>query len=444
MTTPGLPIAKGLLRASKQDTLVRVQHFGSELAAPIYRITKYLDEASELSKGFFKAGGRARKLLNEQSLEEFYRRADELLAIAEKNLSGAELKAFREEIEHQIRIMDFRALSKGLPQPRSARRRAIMPEAATTRLLLESARFEALFINHMEELAAKAAPSGIERASLTAYQRMVDAVGNQLGDGWAPVFDYCARNAQGIASAAKRLGDIETKIAHLKVIPPVLGYELLRARRRAGGYLYPIRGMLGEIYLYHWERWLVQLDSFRLLAEHDLRKLSRDWDPEPIVFSGGMRIDGKEAWDQGILLVKPPAPGDLLTRAAIHTAAQMKVSKQQYLPALLQTIKDRLRERGKGIDPPILSIFHEGKRQDFRLEVLPPEFSVHRFVFNARVGDFDASQRAMLARLEKQLDSLGMRVNQLTLDMSIEEFDALTRQIMDIAEKYLTRLKSSR
>ena len=200
------------------------------------------------------------------------------------------------------------------------------------------------------------------------------------------------------------------------------------ARERLGGYLYPIRGELAEIYLHHWPDWRVQLSGLQELATASARKLGKDWQVKS--FSAGVLIDGKKAWDEGILLIKAPTSSDRFPRAALHTAAQVKVEKE--LTALEQTIKDHIREIGTSMQPPTLSILEGGYRRDFILEALPPDIEVLRYVFNARGGRLSATEVA-------RLRAWNLQVTQMPLDISIEEFDALAQQIMYAAEDYLAK-----
>ena len=158
------------------------------------------------------------------------------------------------------------------------------------------------------------------------------------------------------------------------------------------------------------------------------RKLPGKWEPK--LFSGGALIDGRKAWDEGILLIKAPTSTDKQARAALHTAAQMRVANR--VTAIEQTIKDHRREIGRSSTIPTLSIYESGHRRDFKLEALPSDVEILRYVFNARGGQLDAVDVA-------KLKAANLRATQMPLDLSIDDIDPLARQFMYTAEDYLAK-----
>jgi len=93
--------------------------------------------------------------------------------------------------------------------------------------------------------------------------------------------------------------------------------------------LVDISGILGALLVkFIWNtgnNWKLLRSSLAEIAARDARKLGRDWQVQS--FSGGVRIDGQLAWDEGLLLLKLPSSSDRNALAGIHTAAQVKVAK---------------------------------------------------------------------------------------------------------------------
>jgi len=402
---------------------------GANFALPLLRLAEHSHEGAELVSHFLAVASRAHLSGSEKALKSFDRAADLLDAYARKAVHGEELKALQNEITQQSKVIAFRASTAGAPMPESARFRAIVNEADRATLSVRSAHFQGVFVDRLQKLA-KGGAGEIEPLAAATYQRMLTVVGNQAVDGWTRVFDYCAKNAQAIAARSRALREVEEKIAQAAPGSPALVPELRQAREIYGGNLYPIRGELAEIYLHHWPSWRLERSSLLEVANRISRtKLRGGWKPAP--FSGGALIDGKKAWDEGILLVKPPSPGDRIQRAALFVAAQVKVEKR--VTALQQIINDRVREVGTGGAPPILTLFEGNTQRDFVLETLPPDVEVLRYVFNAQGGKLS---RADVALLQQH----GLRATPRELDISIEGFDALASFIMDSAPDYLAKL----
>jgi hypothetical protein len=410
------------------DLAAMANRVGANFALPLLRLAEHSDEGAELVSHFLAVASRAHLAGSEQSLQAFDRAADLLDAYARKAVHGDELKALQGEIQQQSNVIAFRASSAGAPMPESARFRSIMREADRGALIVLSARYQGVFVDHLQKLLkGEAKPSDLLAA--TTYQRMLAVVGNQAEDGWSRVFDYCAQNAQAMAARSRALRDVEERAVQLAPGSHALDPELRQARERFGGNLYPIRGELAEIYLHHWPSWRLERSSLLEIAAQIARKrLPRGWKPVP--FSAGALIDGKKAWDEGVLLVKPPSPEDRIQRAALFAAAQVKVEKR--VTALLQIINDRAREVGTGARP-TLTLFEGNTKRDFVLEALPPDIEVIRYVFNAQGGKLSLRDVALLQQH-------GLRAVPRELDISIEGFEALARFIADTAPEYLAKL----
>lgn len=409
--------------------LVRGQHLGAAFPWSILRLAGRAggrsDAGVHLFSVFFKAEKRARLFPNEHTLKVFDRAAQRLEEFGTRSLTAEELKVFREEIAQSSRVVAHRAQSVGAPMPESARFKAIMSEASRVTLNFQSARYQAIAIDDLLRALGPTATAS-ERLAFTTYRRMLGVIGHEMEDGWSRVFDYCARNARQIAEAGRLLRQLEIQHVRLHGKLPAIK-ELLRKSSEARGSFFPIRGELAEIYLHHWPDWRIQLSGLEEIAAASARKLGRDWSVKP--FSSGALIDGKKAWDEGILLIKAPTAGDRFPRAVLHTAAQVKVEK--HVTALDQIILDQIREKGERAALRQLTIIEGRHRRNFLLENAL-EVEPVRYVFYATRGRISPSSVERLRRA-------GLRATPQPLDISIDEFDALTLQIMKAAEDFLTK-----
>ena len=342
---------------------------GARFARPIFNLAEHSEEGEALLRFYLQAEKVALWSSNERTYKVFDRAAQRLDKFASSAIKGDDLAFFRREIEQRNHTIVSRWWSEGAPMPESARFKAVLTDPTRVSLSLESARSHSVFKTRLFRLI-KASPSPAELMAFTTYRRMLNVIGNELDDGWSRVFDYCAKHAQEIAEKAKKLHNVEDEVAEL---PAAAANEILsRAQYEARSFFYPIRGELAEIYLHHWPDWRIQMSSLEELADGVARKLPGNWTPEQ--FSGGALIDGKKAWDEGILLIKAPSSSDRLPRAVLHTSAQVKVENN--LTALDQIVTDRLREIGTSFEAPTLSIIRGGFRRDFVLEASPSGASV--------------------------------------------------------------------
>jgi hypothetical protein len=406
--------------------ILRAARWGATLERPLFVLSQHSDEGAEILASFIHIQKRARWEPVKQNLEAFELAAERLKTLARKNLHGDELKAFEGEISQSRKVIASRASSQGVPMPESARYRSIYSDATRVTLSLKTAQYEGLFLDHMSRLMRTGATDQAEDLAITTFRRLQEAIGNETENGWSRVFEYCARHASKISPAASRLRDVQAKVAQLGTSSPALRGELLRATQRFGGYLYPIRGELGEIYLHHWEGWTLQRSALLEVASHDAAKLPGKWGLQP--FSGGAWIDGKKAWDEGILLIKDPTLADQQLRGALHTAAQMKVAQAVY--AMQQSINDRLREIGKKTGAPELTIVLHGQRRKIILEALPPDKAVTRYVFYARGGHLPSID-------DVKLKAANLQVTAMPVDISIDGFDAVARQVAFVARDFV-------
>lgn len=391
---------------------------GTKLSRSALYLVQKEEKNAKLIKLFLTLFDNARDAPNELNVNNFFELSTRLEEQGKKLLTKDEdLQTFLSEINKFNKIIVQRAFSKDVPMPRWAKFKAILPESTSVLLKRESVIFQDAFLERLSILM-KSETSQAEKKALTAYRRMTRFIGHDSENGFSRVFDYCAKHAENIASATNEMQLIEDQLKNSDNYMPAIG-ELLKQTNLAGGYFYPIRGELAEIYLHHWPNWRITMTSLEEIANSYAVKLGKGWKVQP--FSGGALIDGKKAWDEGILLIKPPSGNDRMPRAVLVSAAQVKV--EDYVTALEQTIKDRMREIGTSMGFPRLSLIEGNFTRDFILETLPEGIEPVRFVFNALEGKITPYQIA-------KLRAVNLQVTQMPLDISIDEFGELARQVM--------------
>jgi hypothetical protein len=383
------------------------QQLGRTTLRTVQALVSAPEEGVALWTRFRQAGSAARASATPHTVREVYEAAADLEKSVAPLLAPDELLLFREEIGRDLATVRARANSAGVPMPSSARFRRILADTDRVPLSVATARYEDSFLQRLETSASGELAFG-------AHRQMRVLVRDQGQAGWGRVFNYCAKNKPGIARAAPGLRAAHA--AYAASPPTAATRRLLNIARKRSGYFYPIRGELAELYVSFWPVWRDQRDALIDLATISRDRLGRGWKVHP--FQGGALIDGKKAWDEGILLLKSPSASDQQARAILHTAVQVKA--QARVESLLQTIKDRTRERGV---KPVLTLLDDNLRRKLLLESPLPGEEVIRYVFHARGGTLSHHD---IARLK----SVGIEVTAQPLAMSLEEFDALTLEII--------------
>lgn len=423
--------ARTLVRGSGLNAITEVRQLGVTFSRSLMRISLVSEEGEKLCSLFINASslGHIGYLKHDmEALKVFLDESNRIEAFAKKVLKDDEFKVFKDEIDHQRKVIGYRYSTIDEPMPDFARLRSIRSEADRVLLAKHSAYYQGTFIDRISALATKPNISTSEQMAIAAFKRMRAAISNQMDEGWSRVFEFCAQHAQQLAQDSPQIRSMEAAIAQQGALSPLLQNQKNQAYAR----FWTIRGVLAEIYLHHWKPWLLLNSSLEELAEASARKLGKEWRPK--AFSGNALINSQKTWDEGILIIKSPGPNDKIPRAVLHTAVQVKVENE--LSALSQIERDLKRERevGKSSKLPILSILEGRKRQDFMLEVLPPDMAVQRYVFHA-------SAENLRVRGQKLLSNRNLQVQLMPLDIALEEFHALALQILDTAEVYLAKLK---
>jgi hypothetical protein len=134
-------------------------------------------------------------------------------------------------------------------------------------------------------------------------------------------------------------------------------------------------------------------------------------------------VDGRECWDEAVLLVERLRPGMKgLPRAELVMAAQYKVEKR--VTALEQIGRDVARESGGGGVPAMFSHTLEGGGT--RTYTLLPTTGADpptRFLFNAAGGTVSPQEAAAFAKGN-------VRAQQGTLNASVDDFGAVADEFL--------------
>lgn len=260
--------------------------------------------------------------------------------------------------------------------------------------------------------------------TLRAYRKMRAVVGADWAEGWQDTFTYLRKNAAAISEQAEPLSAALDRLrAARRAGDPVAVKEAESAlgKVRSRSAHNNIKGLLGEAYISRWPKWRIQRDSFLEVAERVAAERPGGW--QAIHFDGTVRLHGSEAWDEVILLVRPGRAGQP-PEANLFLAGQHKVEK--YLTALQQTENDALvRETARAQSKPlIMTLERNGRLQGtYVLTLPPPGQPTYRYVFNA------SGAKAAQTHITR-LKTLGIKVHQMTLDASIDEFNAIADALM--------------
>lgn len=287
--------------------------------------------------------------------------------------------------------------------------------------------------SHLDDLN----PAGDLRA-FHAFERMLGALGSQ-DEGWAKLMRYLAKyDKDTLIKEAERLNST------LKLLEGAKGAKrmaLLKEIESAKGIQSGIKGLLGEIYLARWPTLRAEVDKALVQASEVAAAMGEGWEAMHVV--GNIKIDGKDAYDQAVILVNLEKQ-----KVVIHTAVQMKVERK--LSAFHQIERDVSRERRlkrpkKAVpDAPAPAITpavnmapsagqfevkgYEGQLKGFSFQALPDGMATQRYVY------FAEGPKLGLAN-DRKLKALGVEAKAMPIDLSVESLNALALQIMLSAKK---------
>ncbi|MDP2330956.1 MAG: hypothetical protein Q8M19_09710 [Reyranella sp.] len=270
-----------------------------------------------------------------------------------------------------------------------------------------------------------------DHVAFRAFMRLHDSLGP--GDpGWKRVVERLQKNPEKIAEEGKKLRDAMRRLEDMAESPERTA--LLDTVKSARGIQSSIKGMLCEIYAARWpplQRAVKEsLDDARTVAHN----LGGNWEALHVV--GDIKINGKDAYDQAVILVNWHD-----NSVIVHTAVQIKAERGK-LSVFEQLGNDIRRERvdvsklpaamneaaSGRVTGPVGSFAIDGRTEAFKL-VLPLDgMETQRYVAFA--------EGATLGRAEaKELADLGVEVMAMPVDLSMNSLDALAIQVMIGAAK---------
>lgn len=192
------------------------------------------------------------------------------------------------------------------------------------------------------------------------------------------------------------------------------------------GHLSKVKSLLFEAYVGFSRVWARRMVAVLRAAEKEAARLGPEWKATRV--KGGLRyMNGRETWDEAILLIQIDASGTH-TKAIVFATAQIKAEKD--ISVIHQILKDVLREtdslrqgdsilRGGGSTlPNILQYEHHSVAQAVELLPHPIGRPITRFVAHTAGARIPESQLKSLAQR-------GMAADVLELEISVEELNKL-------------------
>jgi hypothetical protein len=379
---------------------------------------------------YLKAASRA-ELHPDPVILDMFRQADDRLGKEIAALNGPEKALLaREHAQRRAALLTDPGELASQAEAELEQARTRIPRPGGQVLDVVAARLQHGFFTRLREVAALGSSSWTEdqRLLISGYEKLTSVIGGAWREGWEPAFTYLSQNLAELAQRGKRLKAAREALQQALAAgnPAAVAAAKqaeLAARQSAGGYLSKVKGLIGEAYVPRWKNWLIQIESFEEVAQRAAAELPGQWTVRPI--AGNLRLDGAETWDQAILLARAGSPGSP-PRAKLFLAAQFKVEKQ--VTALEQVERDAIRETATSAERALPFLTFEGpdgRVEGWFLEPMPAGQQSHRYVFNASGGRF--SQADIL-----RLRQAGIKVEQLNLDVSTAEMDAVANTLLDI------------
>jgi hypothetical protein len=379
---------------------------------------------------YLKAASRA-ELHPDPVILDLFREADDRLGKEIAALSGPEKALLaREHAQRRAALLTDAGELASQAEAELERARTRIPRPGGQVLDVMAARLQHGFLTHLREVAALGSSSWVQgqRLLMSGYRKLSSVIGVGWREGWEPAFTYLSQNLGELAQRGKRLKAAREALQQALAVgnPAAVAAATeaeLAARQSAGGYLSKLKGLIGEAYVPRWKDWLVQIESFEEVARREAAELPGQWTVRSI--AGNLRLDGAETWDQAILLTRAGSPGSP-PRAKLFLAGQFKIEKQ--VTALEQVERDAIRETATSAERALPFLTFEGpdgRIEGWFLEPMPAGRQSHRYVFNASGGKFS---KADILRLRQA----GIKVEQLNLDVSTAEMDAIANVLLDI------------
>jgi hypothetical protein len=359
------------------------------------------------------------------ALASFRAEADAVEGLA-AGLSSGERQALLDEMARHRAGSDLLEVGTKAPGPGAITR----PKAGTAAYrglqADEAAAIEREGAERLRQVALdRSTPAAIAKS--TAIDRISSVIGTAEDGGWQGACTYLAENATGIAEAERSYAQAVTRAAQQ---PSAAADAALEAAARSrAGYHSKLKGLLGEAYAARCAEWVDLREAFFELAARRAEELNRAarragsptrW--EVVTARDTLRIDGREAWDEAVLIVEKLRPGMGRPRAELVVAAQYKVENR--VSALAQIERDVAREAGTVPGQAVVSFEVEGGAQrNFTLLPTGGANRPTRVLFNAEGGTVPAKQAAAFA-------GGAVQAQRGVLKASVSEFGAVADELM--------------
>lgn len=286
--------------------------------------------------------------------------------------------------------------------------------------------------------AARRALTGTESLLLQAYRKVNKAIGEQ---GWQVIYEYLASLTPGQRNLIKQVAAAAEKLESNKAAAIARG-QLDTAQKLEQGsedlfarinqqVRNKLKGLVNEVYTSTWTEWTTiraqRLDeAVRFAGNLPPLGGATGWDVMLLSGATGspIRLDGREIWDEAILIVERGTSGKM-PRAILFNAAQLKAERD--VSAIAQTIGDITdRERPGAI---LDWVDDKGVQHAFTLyKPLSPDFEPQRWVLNA-IGS-----RYSIGELQETYRRY-VNLNIFAHDLSVQEFNALCNTLLVSAAK---------
>jgi hypothetical protein len=426
-TVPGAVAEVGMRRVGSGLYPLRPA-LGRNLPAAFVALLRHSPETAAAVDRYLASIERLKVSSDAGALAIFRAEAD-LVEASAARLTGAEREAIRAEVRAgraHAEVVATGSLRPGEVAPNHVTRPKFGQKNYLGRLAEEAGRIE----RKAAELMRKAADGGGIRG--TAIDRIGRVVGPTAEGGWRPVAEYLAENQATVAKAERRYA-AATRAA--KERPGgASARELQVATKARQGYHNKVKGALGEAYVSRCAEWTDLRGGFVDVARRRAAQLNQmavrqgsptRWTTLVATLDGRISIDGKDAWDEAVLIVEQVRPGmNRLRRAELVAAAQYKVEKR--VSALEQVISDVERERGGMGGQARLTYRVSGATSNFNLLPTGGAHRPTRLIFNADGGKLSAAAEAAFK-------ANNVQVWRGVLKASVAEFDIVADELLAAA-----------
>lgn len=392
--------------------ITRIQRLGA--AATVSVLSLAADAAAPV-EAYLAAAGRAAASADPLARAEL-RAADAALRPFVKALPRARRDLLLAELDHRASLVLNPTAELEAAAAKEAGRIALLGNRTGTSALI--ALTQRRLVDQMRELARKPVLALVEAETLAGYRLLTAVLGDEWNAAWDAAYTYLAAHTESLRLHIARLKQATAAAAAAGdsgFAATAAQAELDSARNAFGGQLSNLRGAIFEAYVSRWDGWLQEVNRVMRLAEQELAKLPAGWRVERVV--GGMRLNGKQVWDEAILLVEDGGR----RHARLFMAAELK--NEETLSAPDQIIRAIKREN-EGTRAGLLTIdTGDGVPQPYNLVPAPPDAPPLRYIVNASGGALTKNDAAMFARR-------GISVLQMNADLTRSQLAHFTDHLV--------------